>query len=89
MNTQTGRLSRLSAAACAAVITAVNAWAFVNSTASIERDPFQFASIMAANARMRVAQTVGSQGDHLPEEVRDSGPSALFAPLPACLRGCA
>jgi hypothetical protein len=28
----------------------------VSSSASIERDPFQFASIMAANAKVHVAQ---------------------------------
>jgi hypothetical protein len=51
MNTRIVRLSRFSAAACATVIAAVSAWAFVSSTASIERDPFQFASIMAAMPR--------------------------------------
>jgi hypothetical protein len=38
MNTQTVGLSRFSAAACAMLITAVSAWAFVSSTAYIERD---------------------------------------------------
>ena len=56
MNTLTVRLSRFSAPACATMLTAVSAWAFVNSTASSERDPFQFASVMAANAKVRVAQ---------------------------------
>lgn len=56
MNTLTVRLSRLTAAACATVITAVSAWAFVSSSASIDRDPFHFASIMAANSKVRVAQ---------------------------------
>ena len=56
MNTPTVGLSRLTAAACATVITAVSAWAFVSSSASIDRDPFHFASIMAANAQVRVAQ---------------------------------
>ena len=54
MNARIVGLSRFVAAASATVITAVNAWAFVSSSASIERDPFQFASIMAANAKMLV-----------------------------------
>jgi len=56
MNTRTLGLSRFAAAACATLITAVSGWAFVNSTASSERDPFQFASVMAANAKAHVAQ---------------------------------
>jgi hypothetical protein len=56
MSTRTTGLSHFVAAAGAAVITAVSAWAFVSSSASIERDPFQFASIMAANAKVRIAQ---------------------------------
>ena len=48
--------SRCVAAASATVITAVSAWAFVSSSASIERDPFQFAAIMAANGKVHVAQ---------------------------------
>jgi hypothetical protein len=89
MNTRTVRLTRCSAPACATMITAVSAWAFVNSTASGERDPFQFASVMAANARVRVAQTAGSRGDHPPEEVRvDTPPDLLATPRP-CLGVCA
>ena len=38
MNTRTVRLNRLSAAACATLITVVSAWAFVNSTASMARE---------------------------------------------------
>lgn len=38
MNTRTVRLSRLSAAACATLITAVSTWAFVSSTAAMARD---------------------------------------------------
>ena len=89
MNSRTGRLSRFSAPACATLITAVCAWAFVNSTASSERDPFQFASTMAANARMRVVQTVSSQGDHQPEEVPVYTPPDLLALPPPCLGSCA
>jgi hypothetical protein len=53
MNTSTLGLNRIAAAACAAVITAVGALAFVSSTASSERDPFHFAAVMAANAQAR------------------------------------
>ena len=53
MNTPTLGLSRIAAATCAAVIAAVSALAFVNSTASTERDPFHFAAVMAANAQAR------------------------------------
>ena len=56
MTTRTSGLSRFAAATCATLITAVSGWAFVHSTASGERDPFQFASIMAANAKAHVAQ---------------------------------
>jgi hypothetical protein len=56
MNTLTIGLSRLTAAACATAITAIGAWAFVSSSASTERDPFQFAAVMAANAQVRSAQ---------------------------------
>jgi hypothetical protein len=38
MNTRTVRLSRLSAAACATLITGVSAWAFASSTAAMARD---------------------------------------------------
>lgn len=86
MNTRTVRLGRFSAAGCATVITAVSAWAFVNSTASIERDPFQFASFMATNAEARSAHTAGRDGEHLPQEVRVYGVSGLALPL--CPGGC-
>ncbi|HEX4387523.1 MAG TPA: hypothetical protein VH109_02750 [Steroidobacteraceae bacterium] len=39
------------AAASAIVISTIAAWAFVSSSASIDRDPFHFAEVMAANAR--------------------------------------
>jgi hypothetical protein len=88
VNTRTVRLSRFSAPACATMITAVSAWAFVNSTASSQRDPFQFASVMAANARAHVAQPAGSQHDHQPEEVRVYPPPDLLATPPPCLGVC-
>jgi len=56
MNTRTVWPSRFTAGACATLITVVIAWAFVNSTASSERDPFRLASITAANAKAHVAQ---------------------------------
>jgi len=71
------------------MITAVSAWAFVYSTASSDRDPFQFASIMAINAKARVVQTVESQGDRLWEEVTVYTPPDLLAAPPACLGSCA
>ncbi len=66
------RLSRFGAAAAATVITVVSAWAFVNSTASIERDPFRFTLI----------------GDSPSGELRNYGLPDLLAPPPACLGGC-
>jgi hypothetical protein len=89
MNTRTDRLSRFSAPACAALITALGAWAFVNSTAPRDRDPFQFASIMATNARVRVAQTAGTQGVQPPAEVPVYVPPDLLAAPPPCLGTCA
>jgi hypothetical protein len=56
MNTLTVWPSRFTAAACATLITVFSAWAFVDSTASTERDPFRLASIRAANATAHVAQ---------------------------------
>ena len=45
--------AQVTAAACAAVITAVSAWAFVTSSASMDKDPFHFGEVMAANARLQ------------------------------------
>jgi hypothetical protein len=42
---------RATAAALATVLTAIGGWAFVSSSASVDRDPFHFAERMAANAR--------------------------------------
>jgi hypothetical protein len=82
MNTRIVGPSRFVAAAGAVVITAVSAWAFVSSSASIERDPFQFASIMAANAKVRIAQLHSRTASTCPNnpEVRDQ-----LAPV--CLGG--
>ena len=56
MTTFTVRFSRFTAATCAAAITALGAWAFVSSSASADRDPFQFAAVMAANAELHSAE---------------------------------
>jgi len=56
MSTLTVRFSRCGAAVGAALITAIGAWAFVNSSASADRDPFQFAAVMAANAELHSVQ---------------------------------
>ena len=73
---------RVVAAASATVITAVSAWAFVSSSASIERDPFQFASIMAANARVHVAQVQSRTASACP-----NNPEARDVLSPVCLGG--
>jgi hypothetical protein len=89
MNTRTIGLSRFTAATCATVITAFSAWAFVNSTSSVERDPFLFASFMATSASARSAQPAGPEGEHLLHEVRVYALFGLLAPLPQCLGECA
>jgi predicted dienelactone hydrolase len=58
MNTPTVGLNRIAAAACAIAITAVSGMAFLSSTASSERDPFHFAAVMAANAKVQSASLV-------------------------------
>jgi hypothetical protein len=65
MHTPTVGLSRFTAALCAAVITAASAWAFVNSTASTDRDPFRFAAVMAANAKVRAAHLPSRDSTHI------------------------
>jgi len=82
MNTRIVGPSRFVAAAGAVVITAVSAWAFVSSSASIERDPFQFASIMAANAKMHVAQLQSRTASTCP-----NNPEARDPLAPLCLGG--
>ena len=82
MNTRIFNMRRCVAAASATLITAVGAWAFVSSTASIERDPFQFASVMAANAKVRIAQLHNRTASTCPNksEARDHRD-------PECVRG--
>ena len=82
MSTRFGGLNRFVAAASATVITAVSGWAFVSSTASIERDPFHFASIMNANAQVRVAQLQSHGVSTCP-----NNPEAQDQRAPVCLRG--
>jgi len=87
MSTGTVRLTRLTV--CATMITAVTAWAFLSSTACGARDPLRFAYIMAANAKARVAESVGSQSNHPAEEVPVYTPPDLLAVPPPCLGSCA
>jgi hypothetical protein len=82
MNTRIVDLRRCVAAASATLITAVGAWAFVSSTASIERDPFQFASVMAANAKVRIAQLHNRTASSCP-----NNPEARDHRDPVCVRG--
>ena len=72
------------AAASATVITAVSGWAFVSSTASTERDPFQFASIMNANAtaNLRIAELNNRTVSTCP-----NNPEAQDQLAPVCRRG--
>jgi hypothetical protein len=89
MITRTVGLSRFSAPACAMMLTAVSAWAFVHSTASSERDPFQFASVMAAHAGVLVVPSAPSHGGRPAEEVPVYSPPDLLAMPPPCLGSCA
>jgi hypothetical protein len=82
MKNRTIGLNRFVAAGSATVITAVSAWAFVSSSASIERDPFHFASIMAANAKVRVAQLQRRTASTCP-----NNPEARDPLAPVCLSG--
>jgi len=82
MNTRAIGVSRFVAAASATVITAVSAWAFVSSAASTERDPFQFASIMTANAKVRSAQLNSRAASTCPNNPEIQDPLAA-----ACIRG--
>ena len=82
MNTRVIGLSRFMAVTSAAVITAVGAWGFVSSTASIERDPFHFASIMSANAKVRIAQLNTRTAGTCP-----NNPEARDLRTTMCLRG--
>ena len=82
MNTRVVGLNRLVLAAAATAITAVSAWTFVSSSASVERDPFQFASIMAANAKVRLVQVQSRTASTCP-----NNPEARDPLNPVCLGG--
>ena len=82
MTTRTVGPNRFVAAASAVVITAVSAWAFVSSTASTDRDPFHFASVMSANAKVRVAQLNIRTAAICP-----NNPEARDHRAPTCLSG--
>ena len=82
MNTRIVGPSRFLAALSASVITAVGAWAFVSASASVERDPFQFAATMAANAKARVAQVQSRTASTCPNNPKTKDPLA-----PMCLGG--
>ena len=86
MNTRIVGPSRFVAAAGAVVITAVSAWAFVSSSASIERDPFQFASVMAANAKAHVAQ-LRSRTAYICRNKSESPAHPVSGSAPVCLKG--
>jgi hypothetical protein len=82
MKTSFVGLNRFVAAGSATVITAVSAWAFVSSSASIERDPFHFASIMAANSKVHVAQVQSRTVSTCPNNPEARDPMVLV-----CLGG--
>ena len=72
MNARVVGRSRFIAAASATVITAIGAWAFVVSSASIERDP-RFASITTVRASVRIMQLQSGTVSTCPNnpEIRD------------------
>jgi hypothetical protein len=82
MTTRSVDLSCFIAAASAMVITAVSAAAFVSSSASIERDPFRFASIVTASVEVQVVQSHGRTPSACP-----NNPEASDHRAPVCLRG--
>jgi hypothetical protein len=83
MKNLTVGFSRFTAAACATLITAVGAWAFLDSTASSDRDPFHFAAVMAANAQARNAQLLSRNTAHNCP-LSSARPASL---TPSCQRG--
>jgi len=89
MNTRPVGLIRCSAPVCATLITAVSAWAFFNSTACSERDPFQFAATISADAKAHVAETAAPQRERPAQEVAVYTPPDLLAVPPPCLGSCA
>ena len=77
-------LSRVTAAVGAAVLSAVSVWAFVSSTASSERDPFQFAAVMASNARVHTTQVQA----HNPTPVRCNESQSTSRPAAKPVKVC-
>jgi hypothetical protein len=67
MSSSTVSFRRFIAAVCATAITAVGAWGFATSSASVGRDPFHFGETMAANAKARAA-LFAREGSRLPTE---------------------
>ena len=80
MTTFTVGFSRFAAAACAAAITAIGTWAFVSSSASTDRDPFQFAAVMAANAELQSAEL---QSHNTTPACEDESPARACAAMAA------
>lgn len=93
MSASTSNFGRLGAAAGAVAITAISAWIFVSSSASVGRDPFRFAQVMAANAGIRDARATQVAQARSFAAVRDCWHKALVADRPAsgslheCRRG--
>jgi len=81
------RFSRFAAIACAAVITATSAWAFVTASASTERDPFNFAAVMAANAELHTAQLQSRNAGPPCWDRSLSGDLPASSSIPVCRRG--
>jgi hypothetical protein len=84
MNTRVG-LNQFFAAAGATVITAAGAWAFVSGSASIDRDPFQFAATMAANAKAHAAQVRVAQVQSRTTSTCPNNPEVRDPLAPTCL----
>ena len=88
MNTRNFGPNHFIAAAGATVITAVGAWAFVSASASIERDPFQFAATMAANAKAHAAHVAQvAQVQSRTSSACPNNPEAQDPLEPTCLGG--
>jgi hypothetical protein len=88
LNTPTVGFCRFTAAACATAITAIGAWAFVKASASTERDPFQFAAVMAANAE--VVRTAQVQARNVARACRNGSRSSdlpVSSQNPVCENG--
>lgn len=87
MNISTVSFGRFTAAACATVITAVSAWAFVSSSASAGRDPFQFAAVMAANAKARTVQLQARNATPVCWSEFVASKDSTANPTPVCRKG--